>query len=258
MKQDAQISSDDARLRAALKGIDRPLLMERSVKAVTNGLITGRYLVSFPRAALGPGPSRKLRGILENLEAPPDEIAALDSVQASSQSVHFGFEPDPKGTWYKCYLEFSLRDRPHPDLTFIALKWAADGRCATTLYHDRDALNHDQQSQLVLDILPDSSVRDTFLALMAASSGSGSLRFLEVTEPGNPRRSVDLNLADKGVKVADYHSALLDLLGRDPAAEAYLQHCKADSLGHVAAGTNREGKAFGTLYHGAHRVSGDL
>lgn len=254
----ANISIDDRQLRDALRGIERPMLMEPSVKSVAGTLITGRYLISFPRAALGPGPSRKLRDILEALGAPAEGVARLDQMQSSSQSVHFGYEPDPNGTLLKCYLEFSLENRPHPDLTFIALKWAPDGRFAVTLYHDRDALSATQQSELVHEVLPAGHVRDTFLALMAHNLGRGSLCFLEVTEPGNPRRSIDLNLAETSVTLAHHHEALLNLLGGGDEVDAYLKAHASEALGHIAAGTTRDGVAFGTLYHGAHRVLGAL
>jgi tryptophan halogenase len=258
MTAELGITQADQRLRNALNDIERPMLMERSVKSVESGLIAGRYLISFPRAALGPGPSRKLCDILETLEAPEPEIARIDQMQSTSQSVHFGFEPDPKGTLYKCYLEFSASNRPHPDLTFIALKWDARGNHAVTLYHDRDTLSHHAQSQLVQNVLPSGPVRKTFLSLMDASQGVGALRFLEVTEPGNPRRSVDLNLAQRSVRVCDYHNDLTVLLGGGADARTYLHANANDALGHVAAGTARGGTAFGTLYHGAHRVLGGL
>ena len=42
------------------------------------------------------------------------------------------------------------------------------------------------------------------------------------------------------------------------AARAYLDQQAGDGLGHVAAGITRDGQPFATLYHGAHRVFGDL
>lgn len=249
---------DDSRLRTALTEIERPLLREPSVKSIGGQLITGRYLLSFPRGALGPGPSRSLRQILTTLNAPKPGIAQLDRVQSLAPSVHFGFEPDPNGTVFKCYLEFAATARPQPDLIFVALKWRASGAWTVSLYHDRDALPLADQSALIRDILPPGMVRDRILDLLQTPLGTDALRLLEVTEPDSPRRSIDLNLSETGVTLATRRADLLGLLGASYGAATYLDQHANDRLGHVAAGTARDGAAFATLYHGAHRVTGKL
>lgn len=248
----------DVGLRTVLGTIERPLLCEGSVKAVGGALVTGRYIVSFPRAALGPGPQRKLRQMLADLGAPPEGVERLDQVQSRSRSVHFGYEPDPQGALIKCYLEFASDSPPLPDLTFLAVKWRRDGRFAETRYIDRDALGAAAQDDLLRDVVPQGGVRDAMLNLSGLSRDQGALRFLEVTEPGSPRRSVDLNLADSGVTVGDRLQLLSALLGGGDDVANYLRTHAHDQLGHVAAGTTRDGAAFGTVYHGAHQVRGAL
>ena len=63
------------RIAAVLAPVERPLLREYSVKAIGDALREGRFLVSFPRGALGPGPSRVLRGMLDELGAPAELLA---------------------------------------------------------------------------------------------------------------------------------------------------------------------------------------
>jgi tryptophan halogenase len=93
---------------------------------------------------------------------------------------------------------------------------------------------------------------------MRLSPEREALRFLEVEEPGSPRCSVDLNLAEWRQKVGDQRALLSRLLGSTAEAEAYLDEQAEHGLGHVAAGIGRDGQPFATLYHGAHRVFGEL
>ncbi len=254
MRNDTPHCELDAELRVTLAPVERPLLCEVSVKAVGGALTTGRYIVSFPRAALGPGPQRKLRQMLADLGAPPEGVARLDQMQSRSRSVHFGYEPDRGGALIKCYLEFAPDRQPLPNLTFLALKWRQDGTFAETLYIDRDALDAGAQDGLLCDVVPQGGVRDAMLSLADFTRGHTALRFLEVTEPGSPRRSIDLNLAESGETVGARLQELSALLGGGREVAAYLGTHTYDRLGHVAAGTTRDGAAFGALYHGAHRM----
>ncbi|MEH6829471.1 hypothetical protein [Sulfitobacter sp.] len=245
----------DARLRAALEQVEYPVLCEPSVKVAGGILVDGRYLVSFPRAALGPGPKGKLRQILINLDIPPEGLAGLDAVQSASRSVHFGYEPDPHGALIKCYLEFDPASRPQQDLVFIAIKWRSDGAFAKTLYLDRDALGANAQDDLLRALVPEGDVRDAMLRLADLTRDHTALRFLEVVEPGSPRRSLDINLSESGQTIGAHHDLLYAFLGGGDATQTYLRSHASDKLGHVAAGTTRDGMAFGTLYHGAHRLT---
>ena len=94
------------------------------------------------------------------------------------------------------------------------------------------------------------------LAPLAALPTPQPLTLLDVTEPGNPRRSLDLNLTPLGATLGDHAESLPRLLG--PASAPLLAREAARPLGHVAAGTARDGRPFATLYYGAHRVRGAL
>lgn len=245
-------------LRAALAGIERPLLREHSAKASSAGLRTGRYLVSFPRRALGPGPRQVLQSLCAELGAPEAGFARLDRHQSRASAIHFGYEPDPAGTVLKCYLEFAPGDQPQPGMVFLALKWRSDGAHAISRYWARDGIGAPAQRALVDAILPPGPVRETMHALMRLSPEGKALRFLEVDEPGSLRSSVDLNLAEWKQKVGDQRDLLSRLLSATAEARAYLDEHAEHGLGHVAAGIGRDGQPFATLYHGAHRIFGEL
>lgn len=257
LSESAPVMTEPA-LCAALAGIERPLLCERSAKATAGGLCAGRYLVSFPRQALGPGPRRVLQSLCAGLGAPEAGFARLDPHQSRASAIHFGYEPDPAGTVLKCYLEFAPEDRPEPGLVFLALKWRDDGAHALSCYWTRDGIGEAAQRALLDAILPPGPVRKSMHALMRLSPERQALRFLEVEELGSPRRSVDLNLADCRHKVGDQKALLKRFLGATAEARTYLGEHADDGLGHVAAGIGRDGQPFATVYHGAHRVFGEL
>lgn len=252
------------RLMEALSEVERPLLFEASAKAIGGTLRAGRFLVSFPRGALGPGPKRRLRQICDQLGAGAGAIAVLDGLQSNALSVHFGYEPEAGGPLFKCYLEFSPEDRPSPNLVFVAVKWSptdsADDRDAekdqhvVTRYFARDDLALDAQHQLVDSVVPSGSIRDAMHTLLSSSDSGTGLRLLEVEEPGTPRRSLDLNVAEADRRLRDLSETLAAALGDGPEVAEYLSAQADDRMGHLAAGVARDGRPFATLYHGARRI----
>lgn len=250
--------SPRSRLLQALAPIARPVLLENSVKASVKGLAEGRFLISFPRQALGPGPKKKLRSICSSLGAPAEGMGALDALQGAAVSVHFGLDPDAQAPVFKCYLEFARDAQPSPGLIFLALKWRSeDPRYNLSRYWSRDGLTASQQLELLRDITPSGEAQTAVAALMQSHPPLDGPRLLEVDEAESPRRSLDLNLAEHGAKLQNC-AELLPLLGGTAAAKAYLERHANDRLGHVALGCDRAGQAFATLYHGAHRVTGEL
>ena len=252
------LDPDGARLMEALSDIERPLLFEASAKAIGGSLRTGRFLVSFPRGALGPGPSRRLRQICDQLGAGAGAIAVLDGLQSKALSVHFGYEPEAGGPLFKCYLEFSPEDRPSPDLVFVAVKWSpADtekDQHVVTHYLARDDLDLEARHQLVDSVVPTGSIRDAMHRLLSLSDGGSGPRLLEVEEPGTPRRSLDLNVAEADRSLRDLSDTLGSALGDGPEAGEYLSDHADDRMGHLSAGVARDGRPFATLYHGARRL----
>ncbi len=261
--QAAQLDQMDglARIDNALSQIERPVLMERSVKAIGGALRTGRFLVSFPRHALDPGPSLHLRQICRSLGAPKSGFAHLDPLQSRAISIHLGFEPEDKDLVFKCYLEFTPATTPQPDLVFLALKWRATGQEAAsvlTRYWTRDQMNSEQQSLLLDKIVADGPVRALTKTLMATNPGGDGLRLLEIEEPNSPRRSLDLNISNSGLTLHDLGEDLVHALGGTQEAADYVEVHANDKIGHFAAGTARDAQPFATLYHGAHRVHGGM
>lgn len=232
-----------SQLADALAGVEPPLITEQSVKVTEGRMSAGRFLISVPRAALGPGPKAHLRRICGVLGAPDGALRALDAVQGQAFQVHFGCDPKDGAPVFKCYLEFRPGDGPEPDLIFLAAKWQGE-RFALARY--RQVEGRAAQQYLITDAVADPDHRAALLAM----PGGGPV--LDVRHDGTARRSVDLNLAALGQTLGDNAARLAPLLGPDGAA--YLSAYGSDWLGHIAAGTDRTGRSFVTLYHGARRV----
>lgn len=250
-----------AQIDNALSQIERPVLMERSVKAIGGVLRTERFLVSFPRQALDPGPSLHLRKICQSLGAPKSGFAHLDPLQSRAISVHLGVEPEGKDLLFKCYLEFAPATTPQPDLVFLALKWRATGpetASVLTRYWTRDQMDSEQQFKLLDKIVADGPVRSLTKTLMTTNPDGDGLRLLEIEEPNTPRRSLDLNISNSGLTLRDLGADLVQALGGTQEAAEYVEVNASDKIGHFAAGTARDEQPFATLYHGAHRVHGGL
>lgn len=233
--------TDLTRLNDVLARVDRPLLMERSVKLIGDEIRDGRRLVSFPRGALGPGPSRHLRRIARDLGAPVDGFAPLDGLQSRAVAVHLGLEPEAAGLVHKIYLEFPLGAGPAPDVVFWALKWRDTG-WTHSLYR---AVAPD------LGLMP-APLRDLARTMLDEPGA----RALTVEDPGTPRLSLDINVAQADHRLEHFRDGLVTALG--DGIIPYLDRHGAEPFGHLAAGIARDGQSFVTLYHGVHLVEGAL
>ena len=243
-----------SQLYSALADIDRPLLLERSVKSIGPELRSGRFLISFPRAALGPGPSRKFSEICRSLNAPADGFCDIDDLQVKADVVHFGYEPEAGVELLKTYLEFKTPLKEQPKMRFFALKWRQDGVWVHSKYTSCEDLGLDARKAILETHITAGPQCDVMVGLSEQVGPHAS--FLEVTEPGNPRVSVDLNLTAAPKRVGEMVDALQVFLGKQ--ATAYMQEHRDDTVGHVSAGVARDGRAFSAVYHGAKFVHGEL
>ncbi len=229
------------------------------MKLINGGLRSGRFLVSTPKSALYPRPARQLERICSNLGAPKEGYRILEPHLSAVTNVHFGYEPENNGELFKCYLEFSPDKSTEDGLVFLALKWAvernrAQDRFAVTNYWSRNTLSPELKEKLVATILPWETVRMAACSLLEiASKAPGVAALLEVEEPGNPRRSIDINLADAKKTLNDLSPLLKPIFGGKETKRLFddlLANDGAAILGHFAAGTARDGSPFSTLYYG--------
>jgi hypothetical protein len=222
------ISDTDAAVRARLS---LPPLREESLKISRDGIVRGRYLLTFSRRALLPGPAARFQALADDLGL---DASALTPHLSAANAVHVGMEP---GNRTKLYLEFPPPNAPAPHLAFLAVKHDSQ----LNHYNRIDHLTLDQQTQLLHSIVPGSPARATALACLGRA---GSV--LQVTEDGSNRNSIDIHLADTDMTVGDLPELSALLTGHNDD----LSDIRHMTLGHFACGIGRDGTAFATIYYG--------
>lgn len=224
---------------------------EPSVKLRRRRLEADRRLFSFSREALLPASRRRLSALLEALQMPRPETLLVDFEACTA--VHLGVE----GAILKCYLEFPAHARPRPDLVYLAAKWRS-GELRHDLYLDRAPLLFAERRALIAAVAPDSIASTAYEALLRIATRTdpdGRPPLLEVLGTEDPRRSVDLNLADAERSLGSLAPILAPVLERaGVAGQAFLQANAEAQLGHFALGRDERGDGFVTLYFGAHRA----
>lgn len=221
-------SDTDLAVRARLT---LPPLREESLKISKDGIVRGRYLLTFSRRALLPGPSARFQALADDLGL---DARVLTPHLSAANAVHVGMEP---GNRTKLYLEFPVPNAPAAHLAFLAVKH--DNK--VNRYNWIDHLTLEQQTQLLQGIVPDSPARATAITCLSHAGG-----VLQVIEDGSSRNSIDIHLADADMTVGDLPglAALLAGYGDDLSD---IRHMK---LGHFACGVGRDGAAFATVYFG--------
>ncbi|WP_339948561.1 hypothetical protein [uncultured Albimonas sp.] len=230
-----------ARLRGVVTGLGVSFGAERSVKLEAGEARGGRALFSV---ALGADPRADLLAAAHAMGAPETAVAPLLPYAGAAAHLHFGAEPPATA---KLYLEFAVPPPRRADLVFLAAKWRLDGAAPPAL---ATYCRRDEGLEDLLDRLAPAPLHAPLRAL-AARAARGP-RALEVAEPPSPRLSLDLNLYDAGLTLADAAAELLALHRAldAPGGQALLDAHGAEPLGHVAAGRSRAGAPFATIYFG--------
>ncbi len=270
----AQAAPDEAGRKAQLLlrlvgELDVPHQYERSFRIAEGSLLANRFLLTLNRADIQGDPRARVLGICDQLDMPGELREAAGARFEMAHCVHFGFEADPEGIVAKLYLERRVppeeaqraRARGEPLLLHLAFKWALGGGArVTTEYLWHPALSAGEIAERLArhvyrDGAPGSlDIAREVLALAAGRVAAEKLQYLEVQEPGNGRRSFDLNLYNARLEVKDAQTLLYrmrDLYGVRPGRfQALYDQIAAKSLGHLAGGVHRDGRDFFNLYYG--------
>lgn len=243
-----------------------PFGYERSVRLCQGGILPNRFLLSFTTASLGSRPADRLSQMLRRMNAPDALPPLLERLLPTSPFIHLGFEQNTAACLYKIYFEQALPSgaaaRATPILLHLATKWNVDDprQALSTRYEWRPGLNVAQMIGRMHDVYAGSRNQASFeiarrlLEFSAARTRGGTIRFMEVTEEGNPRRSFDLNLYDARIQLNDLRLILLAIRDRysiDPEAfDALLESNRSRVFGHLAGGVHRDGQDFFNIYFG--------
>lgn len=246
-----------------------PHQYERSFRISEAGLMANRYLLTVDRRDLLGDPRERLLAICDRLEMPRALRAEAEARFEMTSCAHFGFEGDPGHPVCKLYLERKVppeeahraRERGEPVLLHLAFKWELGGPTAVVseyLWHPAFTAAEIEQrlaSHVYRDGPPASlALAQEALRLGAARAAAEQLQYLEVQEPGNGRRSFDLNLYNARLQLKDLQPVLYrmrELYGVRPGQfQALYDQIKGKLLGHIAGGVHRNGKDFFNLYYG--------
>jgi len=253
-------------LVAALKA---PYGLERSVKITQGTLADDRCLISVGRSAFGEDAGGRLLQMARALDLPPRFAQELPAALDRADVVHFGYETLAGRDIYKIYCEYAASARRAmgsptrvPTLVHLAYKWmpGEPDSGAMTRYTWVPYGNRIELEQKLADMVPAEAAPRAHRCVFAlvtrvsALAESGEALLMEVAEPGNPRRSCDLNVYDAELKMSDVadviDAALADFAVPQVRRRAAFDPARERMLGHVSAGRGRDGAEFVTIYFG--------
>ena len=262
------------RLWDLVRALNVPFGYERSFRLCRGSILPNRFLLSLCKGTLGARPEAIVLDLCRRLDLPGRSLQAVAQALPAAWFVHFGFEQGRTACLYKVYLETGLPAGrplgPFPVLLHRAVKWDASDpfRCVLSHYYWYHGLTVTDLLGRLARIYDDPGRRDSFavarsIALLAAERvGPQGVRYLEVVEEGNPRRSFDLNLYPAGLTVGDVFPQLSRIVSNFAIAagsfETLFEEVSPRAVGHLAGGIHREGEDFFTVYHGAQEGRGAI
>ncbi len=203
---------------------------------------------------------------------PAAAAAALHGRASGANTVGLSVEAEADDVLFKAYLEFwdPIRARllagtlgPEPQLLHYGVKWQARGQAhAQAEYHVQPLLTAYEIVQRIRALQTEISLplatANALVQRGSARAPGAPMLYMEAREAGNARHSCDINLYKTGLRLADA-AGLLRELGKSlgvpaSALEALLHTHTALPLGHVAAGTDRHGQDFLSLYLGVREL----
>ena len=253
-------------LMERVRGLGVRVGRERSFRMSRGSLLADRFLMSVSRSSLGVNGAERIASVCRQLGMAGEPAGAVEAMAGEARFVHWGFERNAEGWLYKVYLEPPVAElRPaEPVVLHRAHKWdpLRPGRCVLTKYVWHPGLTADEIIGRIAGVYGEGGHSfDIAAAILRLAAGrmSGLVRYMEVSEEGNARRSFDLNLYDAELRLAD----LLPFLARMCAhfairPEDFYAFCgpiQDKPFGHLAGGVHREGQDFFTVYYGAEALT---
>jgi len=242
---------------------------ERSFKILNGKILANRFLLGFEKSSLGKDPGGKVLSIGKELGMPESFREPFLDNLAAANDVLFGFEENEKTCIYKVYLEFWDKIKTHvrtgknkldPRLMYLGFKWdAADSsRCAIANYTCFPMISVGNILERISDIFsgqPNKTAFDIAAGLVKLASergGKNNIKYIEVEEDGNPRKSFDLNMYKADIPMREIEPFLFKMCSHyEIPIEKFhsLYDPVANSIfGHLSGGVDREGRDFFTVY----------
>jgi hypothetical protein len=244
---------------------------EHSFKVSKGRFSENRFLLCVNRVGQENFLDEKVKQVCAELDMPPDFVREFTESLPDANYVYFGFEEDGDRSLYKAYLEF--RDRaeekikdaaPAPEalLLHLGFKWDTSDRNRKAVA--RYEWHHSLQFRDILERLPAMlprrpghdplAVAEAIIGLASDRVDPRNVQYVEVTEEGNDRRSFDINLYKSGIRLEElkpFLSNLADYYDLDQFEfSIFCDQIASKRFGHLAGGSDREGRDFITVYYG--------
>lgn len=257
-----------SRLTRLVSGLNVDYGHEQSVKLIQDTLLVNRFLLTINKNALAvESRVEQILDVCKRMGMPDNFLTAFAENLPESDIVHFGFEEDRTHSVYKVYLEPLPELKKEPSgtqLLYIGYKW-------NTLDNARQALSHytyypglaakkiTERLANIYDVSSTDQIAfetvQSILDIAFRRVSHERIRYLEVSEGDNPRKSFNLNIYAANIKIREVSPLLAQLFQHFgiPAEQfqALVARIGAKKFGNLSGGINREGKAFFTLYYGA-------
>jgi hypothetical protein len=254
-----------------VNGLGVGYVHERSFKVDRRTLLPHRFMLNFRREGASPQALVALPGVCERLGMPPQFLAEFEENLPRTAFIFFGFEEGEHSSICKVYEEFAgpqdgaeawQAALPVPVLSYVGYKWdVLDSRkAARATYTKFPGLSPQAMSARAERILdgPDSrsgrELANQFIGIASTRIPHAMMRYLEVAEEGNPRKSFDINAYGAGLLVAEFYPLFVRMCQRFEVGPGEFlplyERIKMKEFGHVSGGVDREGRDFFTVYFG--------
>lgn len=249
-----------------------PYGQELSFKLLPGRLLDDRLLLGWQARDFAP--LRFIAWLEQAYGLPTPAAAALRARAPQANTVGLSIEAEEGTVLYKAYLEFwePIRARmlagtlgPEPQLLHYGIKWRAQGEAyAQAEYHVQPLLTAYDIVKRIQALHPPgrhSLALGTANALVQRGSTrtpGAPMLYLEAREAGSARHSCDINLYKTGLRLEDAAPLLRELgAALDVPASVLQEHLRTHAalpLGHVAAGADRHGQDFLSVYLGVREL----
>lgn len=243
---------------------------ERSFKIFDGSVLPNRYLIGVDKRTSSGDPDETILEFSRRLNMPPCLLETLTRRLPEVNFILFGFEENETTCVYKVYLEYydtfgsKIKSKPSPTdpmLMHLGLKWdlSNSDRTAIAEYIWYPRLSGQTILTRIADIYPTPRYKasldivESIFRVAAGKMNRRDILYIEVAEGGNPRRSFDVNLYKANLTLRDLEPILLRLCEHyaidSDLFEGIYHHCAANPFGHLAAGIDRQGRDFLTIYY---------
>lgn len=245
--------------------------VEWSFKIFEKTILSNRLLAGINKQTIKIDPDGRLIALCRKMEIPGPFLEIIRKEIPFADFIHFGFEETQNGGIYKVYLEFkgmcegelrAASSSPNRMLLFLGLKWDPlhpEKKAVTEyIWHPADSETEIRTriSDIFAGTVPEIPL-DTAVGVLSMAASKMPVKemyLLEVSEPGNPRKSFDLNVYPAGIQLKaldQFFSRICSHYAVDPVDfQAFLSPIREKILDHLTGGIDRAGRDFLTFYYG--------